>query len=1375
MKKGLLYAGIIFISAIVYLNINPENHQKAPEVTKPGYGEPVPVSELRKKHFDEKCNNVSQEESEFDNPDAFIEYEWRIRTRESEAAPGYVPGYKIKALGKARSSRNYLLKKAARIAALSFVERGPANVPGRTRAILPIPPDPQKIWLAGAVGGGIWKTTDAGANWVNKTPDMPTLAISWLAACKSNPNVIYASTGETIGAGMGITGDGVFKSTDGGETWAQLPSTANKIEFTFINRIIVDPDNPDIVLICTSQGPWEKEFRSGIYRSANGGQSWSTVYQSDAWIFQIIANPQNFQTIYAAKWNNGVVKSTDGGLTWFDSSTGFNKVKGRVELAVSATDSSRIYASVQGDISGTGADLYVSYDAGKEWSIIAQKYKDKAVDFFRGQGSFDNTIMVNPYDADEVYYGGVSLWRTRMKEGTASDIIPVIDVNVAKGDYSVWDFMNFGAEYWNGKLQKGDKLSLNDFVDVEVRTGPGLKQLAYRFTVDKKGAGVPDSGYFYQDYVEVPFQVWDVDNNRQLMVSFRDQQEDSVFNLIYQNTGDTTEDNSREYIYIHDVTYQVEPDTNIAKNGGVNQGIAYRQMYFFWPFLRDGLTWDPDNLVPDTISIDYENLPVVKRFGELAPVSDAYKDYGEDLNPAYGDDLGNGFHPDHHNLVPIPVDVDAGTFKILDASDGGIYVSNDSTMPGTRNGDWTYAGNAYNTGQFYSARKKPGYDEYLGGLQDNGTWVSPKGETALRTTNYEPVWGGDGFDVLWHYMDLQQMIISIYNNQFYRTEDQGKTWYKASQGISGIRPFFSKLANSNSKPDVIYTVSSVGVYKSSNFGKSWVLTPVTGNWGYSNFIDIKVSLSNPDIIWAGSGMGDNMKLHVSTDGGNTFMETNNFQGAELGILSGLATHPSEDSTAYVLFSFAKGPKILRTKDLGRTWEDISGFNNGQTSGNGFPDVAVYCLLVRPDDENILWAGTEIGIFESTDNGNSWAFLDSDLGAACVWDMNVMDDQVVIATHGRGIFTANLPFAPEITVVPKINAAGTLISGELGVEVLFNSPYDSSFLYINGTEAGRFVNTSEGRGMISVSGLTPGDSIGISFYSYRRGKVYKADPYSTSIFEVNSPVTSYFQDFNNGTDDFTGNGYFITKFSGFDNFAIHSRHPYPEGSGNPGDTVIFTYQLRTPVIVAEKNAIMKYKDIAIVETGEAGTVYPEERYYDYVVMEGSDDGLHWKALASGYDANKNSKWLSAYNSGNKGDKSMFVEEQIDLHDTFKANDTIFIRLKLYSDPLTNGWGWCVDDLNIQNIITALEDEAPDLIVYPNPFEDLMNIRYSLGENTRVRFRLMDVQGKIIENIDLGIQMEGEHVFTLQNGHLSPGLYVLNMDLGGRAVKRKVIVQ
>ena len=104
----------------------------------------------------------------------------------------------------------------------------------------------------------------------------------------------------------------------------------------------------------------------------------------------------------------------------------------------------------------------------------------------------------------------------------------------------------------------------------------------------------------------------------------------------------------------------------------------------------------------------------------------------------------------------------------------------------------------------------------------------------------------------------------------------------------------------------------------------------------------------------------------------------------MGSITKLATHPTEPKTAYALFSFADRPKILRTKNLGQTWDDVSGFGTGSTSTNGFPDVATFCLYVRPDDPSILWAGTEIGIMESIDNGITWNLLNVAIVLFLLW-------------------------------------------------------------------------------------------------------------------------------------------------------------------------------------------------------------------------------------------------------------------------------------------------------------------------------------------------------------------------------------------------------
>ncbi|NJM15487.1 MAG: T9SS type A sorting domain-containing protein [Bacteroidales bacterium] len=171
-------------------------------------------------------------------------------------------------------------------------------------------------------------------------------------------------------------------------------------------------------------------------------------------------------------------------------------------------------------------------------------------------------------------------------------------------------------------------------------------------------------------------------------------------------------------------------------------------------------------------------------------------------------------------------------------------------------------------------------------------------------------------------------------------------------------------------------------------------------------------MANDSIIWGGAGMFNSPDLRIFrfkdyADSISVF-ETSMYNTAELGFISGMATHPKDENTAFVLFSFKEKPKILRTTNGGKSWDDISGFHGNDTSNNGFPDVMVHSLLVLPTDSFTLWAGTEIGLFESADDGQTWHYANNGLPSVSVFDMKVIDNQIVVATHGRGIWTLDLP-------------------------------------------------------------------------------------------------------------------------------------------------------------------------------------------------------------------------------------------------------------------------------------------------------------------------------------------------------------------------------
>jgi len=147
---------------------------------------------------------------------------------------------------------------------------------------------------------------------------------------------------------------------------------------------------------------------------------------------------------------------------------------------------------------------------------------------------------------------------------------------VEDGTEGFLELLDFGGSIGDGGIDLGDVLSKDEINPIEIRFGQG-GQMAHRFTVNGRGSGVPDRDFQYEDLVEVPFQIWDTELDRQLMVSFRDQQNDGIWNLIETFIGTPTSDNSREYIYVHDVDYLPTSDVNIAQSGG---GHVYRNMYF---------------------------------------------------------------------------------------------------------------------------------------------------------------------------------------------------------------------------------------------------------------------------------------------------------------------------------------------------------------------------------------------------------------------------------------------------------------------------------------------------------------------------------------------------------------------------------------------------------------------------------------------------------------------------------------------------------------------------------------------------------------------------------------------------------------------------
>ncbi len=1303
----------------------------------------------------------------FDEPGKYAEYFEKIKTSENANALHYSQNYLIEEYQKSIAA-----SRLNKTNALNWIERGPGNISGRTRGIVVDVSDPTtRTWFAGSVGGGVWKTTDAGFTWENKTNNLPNLSTSVIVQSKSNPDVLYCGTGEGFSNSDAINGSGIFKSTDHGNRWFQLASTAN---YTFynVNRMLVDPANPNIVLAATNAGPTISGTyqAAGIHRSIDGGTTWTRVLNTiSARVQDLRTHPTNFNILYAAVNNTGVYKSTDAGLTWNPTGPGLI-TNGRIEIAVSPKNPNYIYASVQ---TKTGSGLYFSEDAGATWTEVTAS-DGKTYAWLGDQGWYNNTIAGHPYNEKIIYMGGIGNWKVELQAGSGVSVgVKSID---EEGTISFLTFLNWGGSYRGGGIGTGLEfqkwtfaaapfaesqlqVSSTDYVGVEVRFGPGKSQNAHRYY------RVSSTLWEYKGYSSVPFEVWDIKNNRQLMISYRDWENDGLYNLkVYDSTQ------PREYLMIHAIPYDpVSPNPTLA----VNNGTLYKMIWAIFPALPTGATWSPSSLPNSVLRINYGII--ISRLASFTPITYNYTDTNKPF-----------VHVDQHNITLIPKDEATNSFWFISGNDGGVALST--------NGGTTWTGNAsnqsisnggYNSTQFYGVDKKPGANEYIGGMQDNGTWQSPVGQNASVSSIYKFAIGGDGFDVAWHHKDPNKIIGGSQYNNFRRTTNGGINWVtgvnKMEDVGSGKGQFISKIGESNVDPDVIFTTGSQGIWRSENFGDSWAKSEITTNdWTYnSSSTPVAISIADPQIVWAGhSYFGTASRLYLSTDGGLSFSSVALVTGFSLGTITGIDTHPTDPKTVYLTFSFRGLPKVLRTTDMGLSWVELSGFGSNTTSSNGFPDVGVFSLVVMPYNTNIIWAGTEIGLFESTDNGTTWHYSNNGLPAVSIWDIKVVDDQVILATHGRGIFSVTRPELasyqwPVVTIAPIIISAGQGSDKVITVKVNLRSQYDKTEVWFNGQKMTEINASTVGEQNLNFL-PTASETAVIQIISYKDGKIYKTAKTSITLLDIGETKLTYLNNFDTISSDFTGNGFTIKAEGNLTSPAIHSLHDYAKKT-------TYTYTLTTPIKVANENAFLEYDDIAIVEPGDPGKKFGDTEFWDYVVVEGSKDGNTWIPIEDGYDSQYKAEWLAAYNSKTLPTPSMYAHHKVNLLNKFKGKDVILIRFRLFSDDEAVGWGWAIDNLSIQpNGIVGVSNsnEVPTEYSleqnFPNPFNPETTIKFSLPLQSRVKLEIIDVLGRVVATLVDSNLDAGSYTYHWNASDFASGVYVYKITANNFSSSKKLML-
>ena len=291
-------------------------------------------------------------------------------------------------------------------------------VGNRVSSIAGVIGDPN-VYYAGAASGGIWKTTDGGVHWLPIFDDQPVSSVGALAVATSNPNIVWAGTGEPWIRSHISIGNGMYKSTDAGRTWAHMGLDATGR----IGRIVIDPSNPDIVIVAAQGHSYGPQQERGVYRTQDGGRTWTRVLFVDenTGAIDVIMHPTNPKILFAAMWQlelhtygresggkgSGIFMSRDGGITWTRLQGNGLPVHaiGKIGLAISHSNPNRVYALIEtgdgnplhGEASDNG-ELWRSEDGGTSWHVISYD-RDLAC-----RQPYYTRMAVSPDNPDETYF-----------------------------------------------------------------------------------------------------------------------------------------------------------------------------------------------------------------------------------------------------------------------------------------------------------------------------------------------------------------------------------------------------------------------------------------------------------------------------------------------------------------------------------------------------------------------------------------------------------------------------------------------------------------------------------------------------------------------------------------------------------------------------------------------------------------------------------------------------------------------------------------------------------------------------------------------------------------------------------------------------------